>query len=232
MLTISLLPRQYPLATVSARYPERECMRCHVTKPRALFIAVKKNFDGLYTYCNECVAAQSRVNRAKARAARPPKPVRDLTRKTCCICHETKPVAEFQPHPIAFAGRGAQCKPCRKKYSAAYYSQNKAKWTAKRQDPEWMRKTAASMRSRTLQRDYGITEEDYQRMLAEQGGACAICRTKSPGRRTRFSIDHCHATGKVRGLLCTQCNIGIGYLKDSEERLIAAAAYLRKSREG
>ena len=59
------------------------------------------------------------------------------------------------------------------------------------------------------QRMYGITIEDYDRMYEEQGGRCAICRTDQPGGAgERFSVDHDHETGKVRGLLCNNCNTG------------------------
>lgn len=71
---------------------------------------------------------------------------------------------------------------------------------------------------------YGITEIDYERLLVEQGGACAICRNPSTGRR--LSVDHDHDTGRVRGLLCFTCNIGLGSFKDSILRLESAIEYL------
>jgi len=74
---------------------------------------------------------------------------------------------------------------------------------------------------------YGITVDDYDRMLEEQGGCCAICNTDTPsGRRGRFSIDHNHETGEVRGLLCQKCNAGLGYFKDSPTILATALKYL------
>jgi len=76
----------------------------------------------------------------------------------------------------------------------------------------------------------GLTPVDYQAMLDAQGGACAICRSKSNGKFKVFAVDHCHETNVVRGLLCSKCNRGIGLLRDSPEMLIAAAAYLSKPR--
>ncbi len=68
-------------------------------------------------------------------------------------------------------------------------------------------------------------------MLLLQNGVCALCRKAETstykGRIRQFAIDHDHATGKVRGLLCSTCNIGIGHLQDSPALLEAAAAYLR-----
>lgn len=83
-------------------------------------------------------------------------------------------------------------------------------------------------------RTYGLTEQDYRRILDKQGGVCGICR--QPERRTdrkgaphALSIDHCHLTGEVRGLLCKDCNAAIGMLGDTLERVEAAVAYLRRA---
>lgn len=84
---------------------------------------------------------------------------------------------------------------------------------------------AAQNKSR-LKRTYGLTLEDYDRMLAEQNGGCAICATATPGGPGRFHVDHCHNTGRVRGLLCCNCNRGIGALKDDPARLRLAIGYL------
>lgn len=82
-------------------------------------------------------------------------------------------------------------------------------------------------RKRNLER-YGLTIADYDHMLAQQGGGCAICGRTDPGRhlQTHFSVDHCHDSGVVRGLLCHPCNIGIGYLQDNPHVMRAAAAYV------
>lgn len=75
---------------------------------------------------------------------------------------------------------------------------------------------------------YGIETADYELLLAQQGGRCAICGTDNPGKNKKFwSIDHDHETGQVRGLLCSSCNRGIGLLGDNVERLEAALSYLR-----
>ncbi len=75
---------------------------------------------------------------------------------------------------------------------------------------------------------YGITLDDYDRMLAEQGGACAICGGGPEGgpATKNYSVDHCHETGLVRGLLCSSCNIGLAKFRDRPELLIAASDYL------
>jgi len=81
---------------------------------------------------------------------------------------------------------------------------------------------------RNLKNKYGITVTDYERMLAEQGGLCAICRGQETRAGFQLGVDHDHATGSVRGLLCTSCNTAIGLLGDSQERVLALVAYLQK----
>lgn len=77
---------------------------------------------------------------------------------------------------------------------------------------------------------YGITEDDYDRMVARQGSRCAICGTDDPATRGgNWHVDHCHSTNVVRGLLCTRCNIGLGQFMDDPARLIAALRYLGAS---
>lgn len=83
-----------------------------------------------------------------------------------------------------------------------------------------------------LMQNYGITEEQYTKMLEAQNGCCAICGTDKPtGKWKVFAVDHNHETGQVRELLCNECNRGIGLLKDSPDRLIKAARYLLKHDE-
>lgn len=89
-------------------------------------------------------------------------------------------------------------------------------------DPEKVREAA-------WRRRYGISRKDYNELLWQQGGVCAICKTEKPGRNhTHFHVDHNHKTGTVRGLLCDLCNRGLGYFKDSSALLEKAAKYLDK----
>jgi hypothetical protein len=74
-----------------------------------------------------------------------------------------------------------------------------------------------------LERRYGISREDYAALLARQGGVCAICA--KPSKKT-LCVDHCHSTGKIRGLLCRKCNFGLGCYAEDQAAMIAALAYL------
>jgi hypothetical protein len=85
-----------------------------------------------------------------------------------------------------------------------------------------------------LKRAYGITLKQYNELLSSQDYKCAICYTESNrkyrGKIKAFAVDHCHTTGKIRGLLCNDCNTGIGLLKDNVIFLESAINYLNKSR--
>lgn len=88
-----------------------------------------------------------------------------------------------------------------------------------------------SMKYRLKQ--YGLTIEQYEQMVVDQGGRCAICG-EPPNPRgilasASLNVDHSHETGRVRGLLCTTCNQGLGYFKDDEVRLLAAVRYLKET---
>lgn len=71
-----------------------------------------------------------------------------------------------------------------------------------------------------------MTVEQYERMLADQGGGCAICGSPRDAKRS-LAVDHDHATGAIRGILCSGCNTGLGLLRDSRELLLRAADYLQ-----
>jgi len=77
-----------------------------------------------------------------------------------------------------------------------------------------------------LRKMFGISFKQYESMLAEQGGVCAICGL--PDQWFGLAVDHCHQTGRIRGLLCSQCNRGLGLFKDNPQALDQAAAYLRR----
>lgn len=88
-------------------------------------------------------------------------------------------------------------------------------------------KKAEKARQWHLSTLYGMTEECYEKMLSEQDGKCAICRGDDPKHVSgKWNIDHDHSTGKVRRLLCSPCNKGIGHFSDNPALLRAAADYL------
>jgi hypothetical protein len=123
--------------------------------------------------------------------------------KWCPECDEVKPIADFPRNRAQRSGIGTYCKPCHNKIVHA----NKEKH--------------GGARNYHLRRRYGITVEHFDQMFAEQGGLCAICR-EAPAEH----VDHDHATNRVRGLLCFNCNGALGQFRDRRDLMLRAIAYL------
>jgi hypothetical protein len=165
-----------------------------------------------------------------------------VTRTTeCTICGTAFPVEKIKGR---LPGR---CKTCRLKYNAerqrqwrqanperarSLYAKDNARRLA---DPEHRRQK----REREARRLYGIEPEEYRAFMAAQGGKCAICgyeslpwddtQRRSRGMKTPgLHVDHCHDSGRVRGLLCGACNTALGSFKDDSEILAKAIEYLKK----
>lgn len=106
-----------------------------------------------------------------------------------------------------------------KDYLKKYYENNREKISKRSRNSAYKKK-------------FGITIEEYDRMLISQNGVCAICNIPEISlRNTHFSVDHCHKTGKVRGLLCYKCNTTLGFVNDNTKVLKNAINYLNLSRE-
>lgn len=130
---------------------------------------------------------------------------RTKTSKVCSGCKIDKPVSEFYKKN---SGDGYQgyCKQC----SLA----KKKRWDSKKSDER---------RLERVERKYGLKASDYENLLESQGGVCAICK-----REVELVVDHCHDSNEVRGLLCQQCNSGIGFLQDDLETVKSAVTYLSR----
>ena len=89
-------------------------------------------------------------------------------------------------------------------------------------------KINAKQRKYLLKSKYGITPEQFDSMLSAQDFRCAICKNPDPGgRHNSWNVDHCHTSGRVRGLLCTKCNRGLGLFSDNQTSLLSAVDYLK-----
>ena len=141
-----------------------------------------------------------------------PDPI-DRDRKTCYKCKKEKSLEDFPKDNTRADGRSRECKACKARTAREYRIREQEQINARKQLKE-----------------RGVTEEQYQAMVTLQGNVCAICGTsdtRAGDRRcARWTIDHDHDTGLVRGLLCPSCNRGIGQLGDDVDRLRAAIAYL------
>ena len=103
--------------------------------------------------------------------------------------------------------------------SLAYRAANKAECS--RRSREWQLANPDKHKNAVLMRKYGISIEQYRALSTAQDDRCAIC-----SRKARLVVDHCHASGEVRGLLCDPCNAGLGLFKDRPDHLAAAIEYI------
>ena len=139
--------------------------------------------------------------------------------KTCTVCKEAKDLNDFYRYKASKDGKSYRCKKCD--------DLSRLKWLTDNPD-----RSRESQRKRNLKHKYGMTLEEYNAMLSTQGGSCAICgvtENKVTGDRfskISFAVDHDHATGKVRGILCNQCNRALGMFGDNQKTLLSALKYL------
>jgi Recombination endonuclease VII len=114
-------------------------------------------------------------------------------------------------------------------YQQSHKEEISAQRRRKRQEPETREKNRVRSRRWLLKTQYGMTLEDYDAMLARQGGVCKICRRK-PKPEKILAVDHNHATKRVRDLLCNGCNSMLGHSGDDPDILMEGAHYLRVHR--
>jgi hypothetical protein len=153
-----------------------------------------------------------------------------MTLKNCIGCRR-----ELAPDAFGLDGKRSKCRECYAAYSRKWRAENRTKYRAYskgrrlKEGGRWARNVA-------LKAQYGITIEQYDAMLEAQGGLCAVCRRPEvepdrwSGKVKSLAVDHCHDTGKVRGLLCSGCNTSLGKMKHDTGLLQAAINYLKGSK--
>ena len=150
--------------------------------------------------------------------------------KTCPKCKKSHPATSefFHKDPSKSGGLESWCRECknsaRRCANPILNREKVVDW--KKRNPE---KTRLQKRKRRLKVNFGLTLEQYDQMYEAQGGVCAACGGINPDDK-RLAVDHNHKTGKVRGLLCSNCNLAIGNLKESPELFIKVLHYLIKRR--
>lgn len=183
----------------------KRCTKCLETLSLANFSQAKKGKFGVASWCRNCcnVYRKSLFNLP-------------ASEKTCPKCGQLKQAKEFYLLRTAKDGLYPCCRLCLKEVRKLLYARPKGKI---------QRKEAA--RKFKLRRKFGITEEQFNLMVAEQNNRCAICGTSEPGgNANKWHIDHDHQTNRVRKLLCAKCNMGIGHLNDDPAIIAQSFFYL------
>lgn len=180
----------------------RVCFVCDKQKPLEEFSPQHKGPLGRSIVCFSCSFQHSFI-------------ICGEQEKACFWCHEIKPLEEFYRHPQGKKGVTSHCKACQSRHAKN-----------RRRVPLNKTQYAETTRRGWLKRKYRLTVEQYDCMVEKQGGVCAICGKPSC---SRLCIDHNHASGEIRGLLCTRCNISLGVLED-EGFIKRATEYLMNYR--
>lgn len=139
----------------------------------------------------------------------------NIIAKKCSRCKEVLLITEFNKQNSKLDSYAPHCKSCINTHKKMKYAS----------DPN------VSQKSRNIhfKSSYGITLEKYDQLFLEQNGCCAICTKHQSNFKKRLSVDHCHKTGKFRGLLCQFCNTSLGNFDDRIDLLLKAVEYLKKN---
>lgn len=126
----------------------------------------------------------------------------------CKTCKQEKPKELFSSLKRRASGILPHCKACHNEKIKKFYKKH----------PNYSRNS-------NLLKNYGITSDDFDKMLSAQNNTCKVC-SGPPMGKGRYHVDHCHKTGKIRGLLCHKCNVALGMVQDSKEHLLSLISYL------
>lgn len=158
----------------------------------------------------------------------------------CATCMEVRPLSCFGKDKRTVTGFRSSCKDCvnignRKSVNKAIKDEGVDEFRHQRRESvrRWRKNTRPKRlehfqrqeKEANLRRLYGISIHDFNVLLADQDGRCAICCTPNPQRS--WHVDHCHDSGEIRGILCNLCNVGIGAFKENQDALEMARIYLR-----
>lgn len=149
----------------------------------------------------------------------------------CNKCGEIKHISNFRIH----TGNNKPRKQCKRCYqdvqNKSPYQQDKEKKAKRHKIWREERGGKLKKKDKDLQYKFGITLEDYNRMKSEQNDRCYLCDKHQSQVKLQFAVDHCHETGVVRKLLCSNCNTGLGQFKDNIEVLTKAIEYLKSFKQ-
>lgn len=158
--------------------------------------------------------------------------------RTCIRCSGTFPLLDFpiqQRLPDGSPKRRTICKPCYAREMREYLARNPEQHKKKRLAyVSWQERNPRAHKHNLLRFKYGMTVDHYEQLMRDQDGKCAVCGgvergiDHRSGKPRALSVDHCHATGTIRGLLCADCNRCIGMARENISVLSKMISYLSK----
>lgn len=151
----------------------------------------------------------------------------------CSKCKKAKHRNEFYKRSERKRGRHSKCKQCEKEYASQPDVRKKLNDNTQRYRDKLRATDFKEFRRREREqnlRKYGINSEQFEDLKRQQNGRCKICENIATyGKGKKLHVDHDHITGKIRGLLCSNCNLGLGYFQDNRDLLNKAIAYLEEN---
>lgn len=197
---------------------QKTCRLCKISKPFSDYYRKPSYKDGLTSFCKPCIAKKTKSYHAKMKARTD---LPELLEKHCPKCKQVLPIHFFCKATKEKSGYKSWCKPCDHSKGRTEHQIQQTRerlLNPPKPIPEEVKKTRQKLYK------YKLSLVDYERLCESQKGKCAICK-KTPKRK--LVIDHCHTTGKVRGLLCMYCNIALGFLGDNIAGVEKAVKYLQ-----
>ena len=190
---------------------EKLCTKCNIIKPIIEYSKHSKTKSGYYNICKGCNTLPSNVFKSSGRITQPAPAF-----KKCKRCGHTHPINHYYNHAQSQDGYTHICKDCKPPAPPKPARKIRLPGTITKEEQTYEAKL------RWVKHKYGLSKEQYEAMMSAHNGQCDICKQPSEV----LHIDHCHATGKVRGLLCQYCNKGLGLFRDSIDSLLNAIQYL------
>ncbi len=145
--------------------------------------------------------------------------------KECTYCKQLKDVSCFYISRRDPSGLQKRCKDCCSEYAKIYRIKNRKILNKNQRNFNKSQKGKVLERNKHLKKKYSMDIGVYNNMLSKQNNVCAICKNKCK-KNKNLSVDHSHSTGNIRGLLCNDCNVGLGFFQDNILLLESAKNYL------
>lgn len=218
----------------------KTCTRCGVKQPLAEYFADKRRVGGLRTTCKSCAniyyknwydnnvePVKQQWIRKRARIAGKPIPEPPAS-QACQRCKQSKPITFFRKNKRSPTGINQNCRKCCTEYGKEWREDKRDASRIIAKAAYWRNPEAGRRRARigNFRKKYGLTVAEVDGMLIAQNNNCAICERSLLGKKA--NVDHDHSTGKIREILCTRCNLGIGYFEESSDIFFKCIEYLKR----
>lgn len=184
----------------------KECGHCSEKKPFVDFYKDKRTSDGLRSWCRACCSESSAKYNSDDR-------------------FRLKRIEKKREYKTIFYAKQENRDAKNRQQNERYNQDLEVRAKVKENNRLWRQKNARRLKDTRLRATFGISIEQYETMRLEQGGVCKIC-SRVPGKKG-LAVDHCHATGRIRGLLCSSCNTSLGLMRENRTAIESMVRYLQ-----